>query len=55
MSPGLPGQERKDTEVNQVLRALLVSQVLWVPKAPVALLAPRDPQASQVSKDSEVK
>lgn len=54
----LLGLERKGTEellVNQVLRAHRVSQGLWVPKVPVALPAPRDPQAPWVSKGSEVK
>lgn len=54
----LQGLERKEKEgllENQVLRVLLVSLVLWAPKAPVALLVPRGPQALWVSKDSEVK
>lgn len=55
VNQGLLGLERKETEgllVNQVLRAHLVSQVLWVPKVPAALLAHRVPQVPLVSKDS---
>lgn len=48
VSQGLLGLERKGKEellVNQDLTAHLVSQVLWVPKVPAALLAHGDPQA----------
>lgn len=48
VNQGLLDLERKGTEellVKLVLRALLVSQVLWVQKVPVALLVPKVPQA----------
>lgn len=48
VNQGRLGWERKGTEgllVNPVFRAYLVSQVLWVPKVPVVLLAHKVPQA----------
>lgn len=54
----LLGQERKETEelpATQGFQAHLESQVLWVPKVPMVLLAPRGPQDLQVPKGSEVK
>lgn len=58
VSLGLLGLDRKETEElldNQVLRAHLVSPVLWAPKVPVDLLVPRAPQVQWVLKDFEVK
>jgi hypothetical protein len=55
VNQGLLDLERKGTEELLVLRVLPASQVLWVPKVPVVLLAPTVPQALWVSKGSEVK